>query len=178
MPVLPQKPPAQGEHFACWVAAVQACPMWPFTVFVVHAEVPAQTSPVAHVSSGVFLHENVQVDSHPVPGPLALPKSQSSPGSTMPSPQAATVHVMLSQYFPLPQSSPSPSGVGAVHACVSRSHKLVPAQESPGDAHGVVHHLFEQTPLSHRLPSPHGVLSGNGSPGTQRCVSSTHVPCP
>src|SRR5262245_40556656 len=65
--------------------------------------------------SGDFVHENLQKLSHPVPGPLPAPKSQSSPISITPFPQTAPAprQAPFVQVRPTSHSEPSCAGSGA-----------------------------------------------------------------
>src|ERR1700722_18429279 len=74
-----------GVPFASGAPSTHFCPGELPMVKAVQALVPPQASTVTH-ELGDVVHENVQLASHPVPGPLPAPKSHCSPGSTTPSP--------------------------------------------------------------------------------------------
>jgi hypothetical protein len=74
--------------FAAAEPFIHTCPPLFPTMFGVHVSMPLQTRPSSH-EFGLIVHENLQFDSQPVPAPLLVPKSQSSPNSTMLSPHTA-----------------------------------------------------------------------------------------
>src|SRR3569623_1961472 len=118
----------QFVPFASAVPAAHFWPVWPLTVTLAHVSAPLHGFVSAHCVSDV--HENVQFDSQPVPGPLfAVPKSHCSLPSTMPLPQLAP---LVLQMPVVPQIVLSGSQVPAEHSCVVSLHVPCPAQISVG----------------------------------------------
>src|SRR5205807_1707988 len=125
----------QAEQAAGGALTTQRWP-WPVpaaTVVAVQVFVPRQKSTAGH-ESGAVGQLNLQLVSQPVPGPLAAPKSQSSPGSMTPLPHvaAAGTQAPLRQWPPPAQAVPSASGVPGAQTCVAPLHVPCPLHESAG----------------------------------------------
>jgi len=121
-------------------------------------------------------HSNVQSALQPLPVvPFEVPRSQVSPGSTMPLPHIAVVHVPVLQYLPVPHDVLSASGVPAAQTCVVSLHVPWPLHGSVGvqlravsvETHEYLQ-LFSQPSPGNEFASSHSSLGDvvNMSPHT------------
>src|SRR3569623_3140755 len=117
----------QFVPLASAVPAAHFWPVWPLTVTLAHGAAPLHGVVSAHCVSDV--HENVQFDSQPVPGPLfAVPKSHCSLPSTMPLPQLAPLvwHVPAESMQHVPHAVPScDESATARHVCCAVHSSLL-----------------------------------------------------
>ncbi len=163
-PFMHLPPFMQAVPLAGGVPVSHFWPGEPLMVMAVHVLVPAQRSAVVQ-ELGESVHENVQLASHPVPGPLPAPKSHCSPDSTIPSPHWAETHTPPLHTLPAAASATPPStlpphmvplasGVPAAQVCVVSLHVPWPAHGSLG-AQFLVGSVDTQTKVQVALhPSP------------------------
>src|SRR5438128_2209316 len=78
IPIMQMLPMPHAIPFIAFIPAMHFCPAFPFTITETHASTPLHGFMSGQLS-GIFRHENLQFASQPVPAPLPIPKSQSSP---------------------------------------------------------------------------------------------------
>src|SRR5262249_37946914 len=121
---LTQRPPLHGSHMLRGVPAAQAWPVCPPTVTIPQTSVPLQAFASGQVS-GAVVHENLQLASQPVLGPLLAPKSQSSPSSFMPLPHVAAAQLPFTHVEFGPHCMPSCAGSAAGAQTWFASHAAI-----------------------------------------------------
>jgi hypothetical protein len=196
---LPQSAPTQTPFwqvlfvpqlvpFASGVPAAHFWPVWPLTITELHDSTPLHGFMSSH-EFGFVVHENLQVGSQPEPTVfMPAPKSQSSPGSTIPLPHIPDPHTPFEQTMLVPHVVPFALFDPAVHVCIVSlhvplfTHAFVDAQLRMVSVltHENLHVLsqpspFVELPSSHSsgastIPSPH-------DPATQLPITQT-LPCP